>query len=84
MFPAVSISTGRIRADGIDTLVVSGLPVPTTVSYRIGSKIKAPTSGGLTVDDGSLEWDTLTPGSYTFVLEAWPHRDFTFDIEVTP
>jgi hypothetical protein len=54
------------------------LPVPATVTVRSNA---LGTSETYTVEDGSFEYSDA-PGRYTITVQAWPHRDATFEVEL--
>ena len=61
----------ELVADGKDTLVLSGLPLPCAV--QIGER-------RYEVEDGELEWSTLMPGTYYIHVEAFPYLDWDAEV----
>ncbi len=63
-----TMSKTEIVADGVDELVISPLPIPTTVRVQGNEVI---------VMDGSLEFSTSLAGPLDFRLDAFPYQDKT-------
>jgi hypothetical protein len=66
-----------IAADGAETATLSGLPNPTMIT------ITGPVQNAVEVIDGSLEFSTDTPGSYTVTASAFPYLDQVTTVEAT-
>ena len=68
------LSTDRreFKADGVDTLEFTGLPVPCTV--YVGPD-------RLIVEDGSLVLTADTPAEYEVRFDAWPYLPTTITVE---
>lgn len=54
------------------------LPYPATVTVRSNA---LGTSESYTVEDGSFEYSDA-PGRYTITVQAWPHLDATFEVDL--
>lgn len=67
----VKLNKGKFVADGKDTLVLSGLPVPCAV--QVGEH-------RYEVEDGELEWSTLMPGVYRIRVEEFPYLDWESEV----
>lgn len=66
---------GSVFAAGEDTgLVVSGLPPGSTVTFGLET---------YTVDDGTFEFISATPGSFTYTVRCWPYFDFNSQVTFT-
>ena len=62
-----AISKTEVLADGEDEVLITNLPIPTTVNVK----------GQITeVDDGELVLTFDTPGEYRIQLEAFPYLPF--------
>lgn len=66
----------QINADGIDELVLSGLPDPCTVIWPDGVVTE--------VTGGRVAWSVDYPGSYAFKLSSPIHLETEVGIEAIP
>jgi hypothetical protein len=66
-----------IKADGQDAAVLRGCPIQGTFSVMTGGLVID--SG--TIDDAVLEVPSLVPCRMTVILDRWPFKPFTVDVE---
>jgi hypothetical protein len=71
--PAMAIRQSKttIIADGVDSMTLSGLPVPCDVT--IGNS-------AYHVEDGELEWGTLMPRVYEIRVNAFPYLEWSTEV----
>ena len=70
----ITQSATQISADGNDALILSNLPIPCRVI--IGNHT-------YTIQDGLLEWSTLSKGTFSITVIAFPYRDWKGEIIAT-
>jgi alpha-D-ribose 1-methylphosphonate 5-triphosphate diphosphatase PhnM len=67
----ITQDTSTITADGADTMTLSGLPAPCTVT--IGNTV-------YDVPDGELEWGTLMPATSQIKVESFPYLNWEGEV----
>jgi len=66
-----TISALTLSADSIDSIIISSLPNPCSVTVD-GTTYE--------VTDGSFEFSTTMPGAYSIVVESFPYKPTTFEV----
>lgn len=66
-----TISKTTMQADGVDAVVISGLPAGCIVSCSCT---------GYTVEDGEFEFAVTAPGVYTITAELFPYKLKTWEV----
>lgn len=74
-FP-ISASATEITADGVDELVITGIPVGTTVTWPDGQQDE--------VTDGEVRFSVDLVGTYTLRLEALQYLTEDITVEAIP
>ena len=74
----VDLETGRLIPLRPAPTSLLDLPVPATVTVR---SVALGTSETYTVEDGSFDYSDA-PGRYAITVQAWPHLDATFEVEL--
>lgn len=62
-----TISAMSVKADGVDTLTISNLPIPVEVTIDGVPYI---------VEDGSLEFSADVVGTYRIEIDYWPYMEW--------
>jgi len=66
-----TISALTLLADSIDSITISSLPNPCSVTVDDAT---------YEVTDGSFEFSTTMPGAYSVVVESFPYKPTTFEV----
>ena len=70
-------SKATIKADGKDTVKITGLPIPCKITFGGISEGARLPEIMYEVTDGRLEWGTLLPQEYPISIEAFPFITWT-------
>lgn len=72
--PKLNLSSLTLKADGVETINATGLPIPFIVGID-GEDYE--------ITDGSLEFSTPIPGEYQVQAKTFPYTDEIFTIIAT-
>lgn len=82
--PTMDVQCSQTVSEVQAPILLTNIPKGTRVIGQVTSKTPYPTNTfDVTVDDGTLEWSSLYPGTYTIELICFPYQTMVITLEIT-